>query len=90
MAYNLGLVVWVLRLSIRYEEKRWVPRDGKAKLAPRVSEEKASKFKPIAESISHYGYAKKNECFPKEQNSTHPSSANNSTLQKVDKYLFIF
>lgn len=80
----VGLVVWLLWLFIRYEEKKWVPKDGKAKLPPRVSEEKASRSRPIAECSSQHGYAKHIECFSKEQKSTHPSTANNSISQKVE------
>lgn len=78
------LVVLLLWLFVRYEEKRWIPRDGKPKLPPRASEEKASMSRPIAESRSQHGHAKHIECFSKAQKSTHPSTANNSISQKVD------
>ncbi|XP_015886993.3 ADP-ribosylation factor GTPase-activating protein AGD5 isoform X2 [Ziziphus jujuba] len=70
-------------IRAKYEEKRWVPRDGKARMPPRVNEEKASRLNPMAQSFDHLGYAKNSECFPKEKKSTHPSVANNSTLQKT-------
>lgn len=84
MAYIVALVVWLLQLSIRYAEKRWVPREGKAKLALKVNEEKASRSIPIAENSSQQSYAKNVECFSKEHKRSHPSTASNSVSQKVD------
>uniref|UniRef100_A0A6N2KYE6 Uncharacterized protein n=1 Tax=Salix viminalis TaxID=40686 RepID=A0A6N2KYE6_SALVM len=37
---NLMLKLRILMLNVRYEEKRWVPRDGKAKSLSRVNGEK--------------------------------------------------
>ncbi|KAF3451553.1 hypothetical protein FNV43_RR07648 [Rhamnella rubrinervis] len=70
-------------IRAKYEEKRWVLRDGKAKLPPRASDDKASRSRPRAESSSQHAYAKHIECFSKEQKSAHPSTAYNSISQKA-------
>ncbi|XP_057996645.1 ADP-ribosylation factor GTPase-activating protein AGD5 isoform X2 [Hevea brasiliensis] len=68
-------------IRAKYEEKRWVPRDGKAKSPPKVSEEKASFFRPGPESavpeqmknINH-AYEERKSSPPPKTNDNRPAS----------------
>lgn len=58
----------------RYEEKRWVSRDGKPKSPPERSEEKASMQWPrSAERVGH-GYSGSSERLSNERKNTQPTS----------------
>ncbi|CAL2251580.1 unnamed protein product [Prunus armeniaca] len=84
VVHILGLGVWVLMLSIRYEHKKWVPRDGKAKSPPRVNEEKNSVYRARPETSSPHGHVKETERFSEEQKGAHPPSASNRAPQQVN------
>lgn len=90
VVHILGLGVWVLMLSIRYEHKKWVPRDGKAKSPPRVSEEKNSVYRARPETSSQHGHVKETERFFEKQKGAHPPSASNRAPQQVNVVLFVF
>lgn len=77
-------------LSIRYEHKKWVPRDGKAKSPPRVSEEKNSVYRARPETSSQHGHVKETERFFEKQKGAHPPSASNRAPQQVNVVLFVF
>ncbi|CAL8145971.1 unnamed protein product [Prunus armeniaca] len=84
VVHILGLGVWVLMLSIRYEHKKWVPKDGKAKSPPRVNEEKNSVYRARPETSSPHGHVKETERFSEEQKGAHPPSASNRAPQQVN------
>ncbi|XP_012091515.1 ADP-ribosylation factor GTPase-activating protein AGD5 isoform X2 [Jatropha curcas] len=63
-------------IRAKYEEKRWVPRDGKAKLPPKVIVEKASIYRSGLEA-SHKGMEKINHVF-EERKITPPAIANDN------------
>lgn len=82
MVHILGLGVWVLMLSIRYELKKWVPRDGKLKSPPKVTELNTSFDGARPEIRSKHGDVKDIER-SYEQKGAHPPGRINSTPQQV-------
>ncbi|BBH00828.1 ARF-GAP domain 5 protein [Prunus dulcis] len=70
-------------IRAKYEHKKWVPRDGKAKSPPRVTEEKNSVYRARPETSSQHGHVKETERFSEEQKGAHPPSASNRAPQQV-------
>ncbi|ONI10268.1 hypothetical protein PRUPE_4G038100 [Prunus persica] len=70
-------------IRAKYEHKKWVPRDGKAKSPPRVSEEKNSVYRARPETSSQHGHVKETERFFEKQKGAHPPSASNRAPQQV-------
>lgn len=83
MVHILGLGVWVLMLSTRYESKKWVPRDGKLKSPPRVTGQKTSVYGARPEIRSQHGNVKDIERSYEEQKGARPPGRINSTPQQV-------
>ncbi|CAL2251579.1 unnamed protein product [Prunus armeniaca] len=71
-------------IRAKYEHKKWVPRDGKAKSPPRVNEEKNSVYRARPETSSPHGHVKETERFSEEQKGAHPPSASNRAPQQVN------
>ncbi|XP_008224960.1 PREDICTED: probable ADP-ribosylation factor GTPase-activating protein AGD5 isoform X2 [Prunus mume] len=71
-------------IRAKYEHKKWVPRDGKAKSPPRVNEEKNSVYRARPETSSPHGHVKETERFSEEQKGAHPPSARNRAPQQVN------
>lgn len=63
-------------LSVRYEDKRWVPREGKAKSPSRVSEEKVSVYRPRPRGFGGRGYTNSIEHSSEERKITHSTNTN--------------
>lgn len=81
MVHILGLGVWVLMLSTRYESKKWVPRDGKLKSPPRVTGQKTSVYGARPEIRGQH--VKDIERSYEEQKGARPPGRINSTPQQV-------
>ncbi|KAF2305119.1 hypothetical protein GH714_001891 [Hevea brasiliensis] len=64
-------------IRAKYEEKRWVPRDGKAKSPPKVSEEKASFFRPGPESAVPEQMKNINHAYEERKSSPPPKTIDN-------------
>ncbi|CAL8145974.1 unnamed protein product [Prunus armeniaca] len=71
-------------IRAKYEHKKWVPKDGKAKSPPRVNEEKNSVYRARPETSSPHGHVKETERFSEEQKGAHPPSASNRAPQQVN------
>lgn len=65
-------------MSVRYEEKRWVPRDGKAKSPSRPNGENASIYRPGPGSSGH-GQINNSNHASVERKITRPPITNNSS-----------
>ncbi|XP_024160987.1 ADP-ribosylation factor GTPase-activating protein AGD5 isoform X2 [Rosa chinensis] len=74
--------VWVLMLSIRYESKKWVPRDDKLKSPPRVTAQKTSVYGASPEIRSKHGDVRNIEQ-SYEQKVAHPPGRINRIPQQV-------
>ncbi|GLT33488.1 hypothetical protein SLA2020_080740 [Shorea laevis] len=64
-------------IRAKYQEKRWIPRDGKSGSPSRVSEEKTSLHKPVPGRSGH-GYTNNINHVSKEKKITYPPNTNNT------------
>ncbi|KAK9268206.1 hypothetical protein L1049_010649 [Liquidambar formosana] len=63
-------------IRAKYEDKRWVPREGKAKSPSRVSEEKVSVYRPRPRDFGGRGYTNSIEHSSEEKKITHSPNTN--------------
>ncbi|KAM1033317.1 hypothetical protein TB2_036318 [Malus domestica] len=70
-------------IRAKYEHKKWVPRDGKAKSPARVSEAKTSVYRARPETSTQHVHLKKMEQFSEEQKGARTHSTYNLTTQQI-------
>ncbi|XP_009377019.2 ADP-ribosylation factor GTPase-activating protein AGD5 isoform X1 [Pyrus x bretschneideri] len=70
-------------IRAKYEHKKWVPRDGKAKSPARVSEAMTSVYRARPETSTQHVHLKKMEQFSEEQKGGRTHSTNNLTTQQI-------
>lgn len=64
----------------RYQEKRWVPRDAKAKSSSTVRETNGSIYRPGPGSCCWHGYTKNTEHSSEERKDAHPPRTYNRII----------
>ncbi|XP_070662745.1 ADP-ribosylation factor GTPase-activating protein AGD5-like isoform X7 [Malus domestica] len=72
-------------IRVKYEHKKWVPRDGKVKSPPRVSKEKPSVYRARNATSSQHVHVKKMEQFSEEQKGACTLSTRNRTTQQISR-----
>lgn len=75
--YHCLHLILCLYISFRYEEKRWIPRDGKTKPNSRESQEKASAYRPRPGGSGAHRYTNNVE-HSSETKIVHPPNANSN------------
>ncbi|KAM1459901.1 hypothetical protein ACFX2I_036772 [Malus domestica] len=70
-------------IRAKYEHKKWVPGDGKAKSPARVSEAMTSVYRARPETSTQHVHLKKMEQFSEEQKGARTHGTNNLTTQQI-------